>query len=519
MESTCLCSDCSMVLFQYSSMLVHFSSRLGSRHFLARYGYLHRRTEGDRFVGNDKDINVLQSINFVFSKNDEVVKSDEECNGKGHKCRICMSEFDGKKELDDHLASPALPDIVTGVYESTSDTVIRAKAKKLDKTSSDSNIASEPPPVEPIDFKDATILIEGTVGEEFADSKRLKWLCRQQNFALSKFIRSKSQCEDAIKNGRVFVNRCVVMDSSRIVRENDVITLVEEYALVSTSTNNINANDNDSNSSEKVKVVKELLINKDVTLVVVHKPVGMRCVGSFSHTTLEMITKRQYETIRGVNGLSCNVISKLDTGSAGLCLLTVSSSTVDNGILDSVKAVYTFTVLVHGCPENWKSGVYSKVPSSSNRLWKRQKNGSDNGVDETSDPIATTSEKLCLDDALFIQCLDTQQIPTDDGEHHNKISTLTVQSSHDDGRLANTISYVLRKLGYPVVNDRFAKREGSSLPRRMRNLMKQKVCIGCYRVDIQLNESISTVEVASHNRTQCKYWRDVLGLQSGTRPT
>ncbi len=33
-----------------------------------------------------------------------------------------------------------------------------------------------------------------------------------------------------------------------------------------------------------------------------------------------------------------------------------------------------------------------------------------------------------------------------------------MKSSFDNGRLANVISYVLCKLGHPVVNDRFGKK-------------------------------------------------------------
>ena len=177
---------------------------------------------------------------------------------------------------------------------------------------------------------------------------------------------------------------------------------------------------------------------------------------------------------------------------------------------NSLKVLYTFTALVHGHPpEEWKRGVFVQVPTEGLRQWKRQKTtqqessvetGGD--VDSVSNSIATSSRELDLDNALFIQCHDSLTV-----EGEQKISTLTIQSRFDDGRLSNVISYVLRKLSYPVVNDRFSKREYSALPRRMKNIIKQKVCIGCYQLDIEYEGESTTVKIDSHKRTQCSFWR------------
>ena len=146
---------------------------------------------------------------------------------------------------------------------------------------------------------------------------------------------------------------------------------------------------------------------------------------------------------------------------------------------------------------------------ASSRNWKRQKTDGD----ETP-PLDTTQTKLNLDDALFIECIDTYCIPN---TTDNYISTLEIRSGHDDGRLANTISYILRKLGYPVVNDRFARREASALPRRMKNLLKQKVCIGCYQVDIHTANQHEVVSIEAHKRTSCSFWRDQLDMDNSSK--
>ena len=231
-----------------------------------------------------------------------------------------------------------------------------------------------------------------------------------------------------------------------------------------------------------------------------------------------MITKKHVESNRRARSVYCLPISKLDTGCAGLCALVTSENSIEKSLASS-KIVYSFSVLVHGTPgEEWRSGAYVKVPTNSLRLWKRQKTNleeiNDTNADSqnpalgtSSDPVLLSTVELDLDDALFIRLKESFQFGS--GEE-NSITTLTVQSRHDDGRLANVISYVLRKLGYPVVNDRFAKREFSSLPRRMKNLLKQKICIGCYCICVDFEGSNTTVSMDSHKRTQSSYWREIL---------
>jgi hypothetical protein len=283
------------------------------------------------------------------------------------------------------------------------------------------------------------------------------------------------------------------------VRENDVVTLVEKCEPMN---NNVGTSTSlMDNMASGAKIIKKITSDNFGTssLVVAFKPVGMRCVGQFSSGTLEMTTKSHFENLYGGINLICQAISKIDTGCAGLCVLTIGDSRTNDTSL-RIQVVYTFTVLVHGSPdESWKTGVYISISKSGIRNWKKQKRDE---VPSNSAPMVTTQSTLELHDALFIRCQDTYQI-RDGVLPTNTVSTLSIQSSHDDGRLANVISYTLRKLGFPVVNDRFAKRESSALPRRMKNILKQKVCIGCYRVDINDDgaKQNHNVSIAPHNRT------------------
>ena len=110
-----------------------------------------------------------------------------------------------------------------------------------------------------------------------------------------------------------------------------------------------------------------------------------------------------------------------------------------------IQVVYTFTVLVHGSPdESWKTGACTSISKSGSRNWKKQKRDE---VLSNSAPMVTTQSTLGLHDFLFIQCQDTYQIrdgilplPT------NTVSTLNIQSSHDDVHIANVISFTLCKL-------------------------------------------------------------------------
>ncbi|KAL7466106.1 hypothetical protein ACHAXS_006409, partial [Conticribra weissflogii] len=449
----------------YPTKRKYRNGKLGSKHFLARYGYRHRRTEGDLFSGSESEINVEKSINFILEAFDcNAILSRDSCIPVASTCHICKLHFDDPEKLSDHLRHAALPD------------AIKHPPMKQRTPKPPNQCAPQTPSFTPLPFSEATILAEAQVGMNL-DSKRLKWICRQSEFPLSEFFKSKKECTDAVKRGRVYVNRIAALDDSRIVRENDTVSLVMEYESLLKSKDNQNLSYLDGPQEEMrgVKFVKIISLPKPegATLTIAYKPVGMRCVGSFCPNTLEMITKNYTEHGRPGEKIHCHPVSKLDTGCAGLCALWTGSSKCNLGILASMKITYNFSVLVHGEPtEQWKQGVYVAVPTNSLRLWKRQKKTEEKNYGNKDDinGVVISSSELDLDDSFFIQCHDTFKF----GEGNEAISTLTVQSRHDDGRIANIISYSLRKLGYAVVNDRFAKQEFAALPRRMKNLLKQK---------------------------------------------
>jgi len=521
------------------------NGKLGGKHWLGKYGYRHRRTGGDLYRGNDTDMTVHQSVNFVFEINDsksEWRKRQESILQENQaECNICRVAFESKEALQKHLASPALPDIMTGDF-------LHAKEKEKGPVASQSQndhlskkakmeitkLASMPAQLVPFkSLENAITLVEASVESRF-DSKRLKWLCRQEDFSLSKHIKSKKECMDAIKIGRIYVNSAVATDSSRIIRENDIITLIEDSVLIREGSSETFKEHEKQNEEGNlgVKVLNEIPLDKQrpsYRLVVAYKPVGIRVVGSFSPNTLEMIIKKLSENSRDSKQkeVSCAAVSKLDTGCAGLCVLILANSISEATIPPTVEVTYNFTTLVHGTvPDEWKDGIYVRLPKNGTRKWKRQKADKDNleilegtDVDPKGNPkedIEISKSQLDLEHSLFISCIDS--LRSTGNENETALSTLVVRSKHDSGRLCSVISFALRKLGYPVVNDRFCKRELAALPRKMRNRLKQKICIGCYSVQIQLLDSnnSTTVEYPCHRRTQCTYWKEILDPSKNT---
>ncbi|GFH52190.1 hypothetical protein CTEN210_08666 [Chaetoceros tenuissimus] len=492
------------VLKHYPTARKFRNGKLGSKHFLARYGYRHRRTGGERFGGNESEMNVQQSENFVFVVNQKGSRID---TVEQFECNICRLKFDCHEELSRHLKSPALPDIALGTFiHEKNDQSLPCKKKK------------EVSSLEPRDINDTNTIVTMKVTKDY-DGKRIKWLSRQKDFPLSEYIKSKSQCKTALKMGRIYINGLCCMDDSRIVRENDVIDFVEEYQMVNErkldGTEGSKEDAHEVNNEEaNVKIVKKIpsKLDSGTFLTVALKPVGIRCVGNFSPYTLEMILKKQLESKESMENIFCQSISKLDTGCSGLCPVIVSSGKLGDLSLKSVKVSYSFTVLVHGnVPKAWKNGVYCSIPKNGVRKWKRLKTEEEmNAVDSNDEPdrFEVMSDELDLADALFITFSDNFQVL--EGDENTMISTLTVKSSHDDGRIASVISFLLRKLGFPVVNDRFCKRELSLLPRRMKNILKQKICIECNHVNVEYEGTNHSIEIEPHRRTQCSFWREIM---------
>ena len=423
------------------------NGKLGSKHSLGKYGYQHRRTHGDAHDGGD--VCVQGSVHLVFGKTNH----PEPASGSNiSECNICGVIYNSREPLQKHLHSPALPDTLPSRVDATrkkvtaiclqvsshDDEEVTNIKDDEDKARTISNEVTKIP-------SSATVQYQAIVANDH-DGKRLRWYLRQLTVKIT-MHGSKKQCDDLIKEGRVSVNSQVVTDSSRILSSGDVVMVLEKVT-------------NPSNMTSKQSSVD--VIFQHHSLVVAFKPVGMRTIGSFSETTLEM-------TVSSHVGASYKSVTKLDTGCSGLCVLKLHNTC-------DVKVTHVFTALVHGCvPDQWNKHTNFDLPVENLRRWK--KNSGDkrsmNEISHDDSPLET----------LVLRCV----------ERTTFLSTLQIEITSKSAGLCSTICFFLRKKGHPVVNDRFCKQEYLELPRSMRNTIKGQLSIGCYEVKILgINEKIRT---------------------------
>lgn len=541
---------------------------LGSKTFLSKYGYRHRRTGGDLYMGNESDMKVFNSVILLYSKQKNVsnhhdhLKSWKEQQEHEYPCSICHVTFRSQDELQNHLLHPAMPDIMipasfdaataartmftSSLAGATTTTAITTpsvskggrvwKEMQPVKHSTISTVDSSkerihkniqenklhglpilPKNIIPID-KDM-IEIQLRTPSEF-HLKRFKWCCRQDTFELCKYIKSNKHLENVVKGGCILLNGHVIHDNGRILKEGDVITLLKSYKHLSLTmshpqkqsvTTEDEFHDIEKHSFHTVRIVSELsTAHHNSKWIVAFKPVGCRSSGTFSSTTLEMIVQLMMERKTMDLNVQCKAISLLDTGCAGLCVLFTRPKDTKQDIIRDPNITYTFTALVHGLvPSDWDTSVYATI-SCRLRTFKRHGPMDHCGNDEENN-YNVSKARQSLNDAFQITCKSRLNLQKD-GIANVQLSTLSIQSTAYHGKLCNVICHTLRKLGFPVVNDRFCKRELSALPRIMRNILKKKICIGCYDLKIQEEEGKETnnITIDPHSRTQCSYWKDIM---------
>jgi hypothetical protein len=252
--------------------------------------------------------------------------------------------------------------------------------------------------------------------------------------------------------------------------------------------------------------------------VIVWKPVGMRTIGNFHASTLEQSLYTQQKQ----RGVECQYqsLSKLDKGCSGLC--AVLERHLGGMVLQQqqqqqpVVIRHTFTALVYGhCPQLWRSGISIVLPINGLRRWKKkgQKQSSNVTLDSPTndgiledcirDPPATLSVHD-LDDTnsnVAILTLVEQTVTGTTAACMTTtipaLSTVTISTTSKSSGLAQTISYFLRTSitssssghAHPIVGDRMAAQEYISLPRSMRNRLKQRLCFGCTSVGMNINST------------------------------
>jgi 23S rRNA-/tRNA-specific pseudouridylate synthase len=504
----------------------------GSRNWMVRYGYNHVRTAPSNSSGLAAAPMLAGSVHYVFRPHnglahtvtrtvyEESSSSTITCATIDHSCPICERHFQTREALQIHLDAPAVPfDIpqyrVPSIHADNSNPPLSLDDGTLiSRHASDASILSSPDAsTETRDrkrIKNQDLSCSSELGngdsrclapEMYATGsatwhvtmdtvgKRLRWFLQHIAGASAPFKRSKREWDHMIKEGRIAVNGAVALDSSRILQEEGWTVTVE---LSTGIRNGIGSSDLPVHESKPLIKVSAEWSRVDVgQLLVVWKPVGMRAIGSFDSSTLEETLARQRESQTGLaQTYAC--LSKLDKGTSGLCVLHPREETA--ALVDSARNFitisHTFSALVHGpVSKDWKLGVWVRLPFDGVRRWKKRPSDTNNAA------VCSMKEN---DDLVYIVLLE--ETVSNDDARVPKLSTISMTTRSSSSRLAQTFAYYLRKtVNNPIVGDRIAVQEYLSLPRSMRNRIKQRFCIGCTAVRVEnhstgeLNEDICPI--------------------------
>ena len=526
------------------------NGKLGSMHFLGKYGYMHRRTHGDKHHGREGDMNVQGSRHFFFAidsvssaRIDENVVSDADRKTAGqYNCTICGASFPSEETLEKHLMAPAFPDLPLSEDSSSQEPqVFGKKIKVADETQSSSTEREEQPSTHQSTLSESE---RDAILKKFSHS----WVVASENnkIRLRRFLQyiafpnlSRKQNDMLISKSKILVNGQVALDSSRILYGGDVVSTTISKEEQSSTVKVFQS------ESLDLPVINVYPSAKDVAehdnnaafnlpkeyLLVVNKPVGMRNRGNSGVSgALEQIIsckrKRTYKSI-----------SSIDTGCSGLVALQLQEGDASASNV-SVALEHEFTALVHGqVPLGWDTGITAEVPWKEVRQWRR-KVGSKNGVakEDSGDHNAkqqSSSNEIYIDDEsdaedsdevgdsgensrnpgmkgaeyesskmrrwyMTIRCVErTNQEETQKQDGNNsqqpstpELCTLKITTSCPISGLCRAICLYLRKVHHPVVGDRKCQREYITLPRSIRNRIKKKLCLGCFQVNIDAKISV-----------------------------
>jgi Domain of unknown function (DUF2431) len=512
----------------------------GSRNWMVRYGYNHVRTAPSNSSSLAAAPMLTGSVHYVFrprngltynvTVSDEPSSSTKTCPTTHHSCPICERHFQTREALQIHLDAPAVPfDIQqhlasTQHADNSNPPLSLHDGTLISRHASDASILSSPDASTECRDRKRTKsqglsceLGKGgsqcMAGETDAMGnatwhvtldtvgKRLRWFLQHIVGASAPLKRSKREWDQMIKEGRVAVNGAVALDSSRILQEEGWKVTVELNTEIRNDTGSSGLPVHVS-PKPLIKVSAEWSRMDVGQLLVVWKPVGMRAIGSFDSSTLEETLSRQRESQTGVVQMySC--LSKLDKGTSGLCVLhpRLKSAVLEDSARNFLTISHTFSALVRGhVSKDWKLGVWVHLPFDGVRRWKKHPPNKNN--------MAACSVKE-NEDLVHIVLLE--ETVSNDDSRVPRLSTISMTTRSTSSRLAQAVAYYLRKtVNNPIVGDRIAVQEYLSLPRSMRNRIKQRFCVGCTAVRVEnrstgeVNEDVCPIP----DKWSARYWQE-----------
>lgn len=477
----------------YAAPRRYRNGKLGSRHFLGKYGYRHRRTAGEQYHGGSSDMNVAGSMHYVFSSGStETIRNTRSRDGNGSSvptCSVCGATFSSQKELDDHLKAPAVPQLaeLSNSVASSSET---EKGKESASALNPEKDITEPPIAAakstqasaPNNFKNYELEVN-----EAHDGKRLR------SFLQHNTTMSKRQAEVAIQNGAVLIDEIQALDSSRILKPGMVVTVLST-----------DIGDETSSSSSLNKTTTIDVSFRQEPFLVVEKPSGMRTKGAIPGA-LEYVVSQQ-------EGMSYESLSKLDTSCPGLCVMMSQAYLKQQS--EPITIQHSLLVLVHGhVPDDWFP--QHQLSMTLQRKWKQKKrkyNPEEEAADNVSPPDTSTITIVPLERTDN----DTLSGDTASGATSTCLSTICIQTDHPS---AASICQWMRQLGFPVVGDMNCRREYLHLKRSIRNRIKNKLCIVCHQVQWHADDSspgrgpvkVPLSDPGIPDKLSAKYWEENFG--------
>ena len=418
----------------------------GSRHWLGKYGYCHRRTQGELYEGSSTDTNVECSVDLLFQTTEHArMRPTAEPTIDANSmlvCPICCVQLPSTEAYQAHLEAPALPCDVELVKSAL------GTAKRLTEES-----------ISPPAQKAPT------------SGVRLRKYIQQH------FDKSRSAASKLINSGKVSVNDEVVTDSARLVLQGFKVAINDSPEKAQGS----------STSSPLTSIEIETVARISDSVQVVWKPVGLRTKGFFPGT-LEDLMARQEGKVR------MESYTRLDTGLSGLCVVHEVFSSPPASVQ------HHFTALVMGDLPSSPNPLDLRLLPEKYRRWSKA----------TEDHVKDAStEEGCPNSKAVMHILESCSIDVQGGNADESLTLSTIQLDVVDNLscIGSLMSFALRKqFDLRVVGDRFSSKEYVKLPRSIRNRIKQKICLGCTSITLDGRVIEHNIPV----KWKAKYWQGFL---------
>lgn len=490
------------------------NGKLGSRHFLGKHGYRHRRTAGEQYHGSAVDMNVTGSMHFVFTRKSSdsekmnlsksgTVRTNNNDSGDSKdklSCSICGALFVSKVELESHITTPATPQAAefSNTLDPSSTTAVArqpsptARARE-NKTTIPDDWDNTKSPHHCDHFKELGKKEYELVVDPEHNGKRFR------RFLNHHTTLSKRKAELAITSGRAHIDDIKTVDSGHILKTGMNITVYGTEG---------------GNGSVSVALKKKNNVNSAPTIcfrkgpmLVAEKPSGMRNKGAFSGT-LEFQVSQQCRMIY-------ESLSALDTSCSGMCVLMTQDSRKNR---PPPRIQHSLLALVHGrIPDEWYP--YRERTVQIHRKWKpkKKRKHSDDGEGETS-PSSLESTKIFI---LPVERTTESEDGASASHSSLRLSTIRIQTEYPS---AASVCYWMRHEGYPIVGDTNCRQEYLELKRSIRNRIKTKLCLTCVRVEwmdeANVNETIKvpTSKLPIPDKLSANYWESNFAGPDASKP-